>query len=70
MIIKIKVKPNSSENKIDNEKVEGMLVVSVKEPPQDNKANLAVIKALSKYYNAKVKIISGKTSKIKLVSVE
>jgi len=70
MIIKIKVKPNSSESKVEKSE-SGEVIVRVKEKAEDNKANIAVIKALSKYYNgAKIKILSGKTSKKKLVSIE
>lgn len=48
------------------------LVVSVKEPPIDGRANAGVIMALSRYFRVspnEIDIISGHTSRIKVVSV-
>jgi len=62
MIIKVKVKPSSKENKItklDNNSYE----ISVKEKPINNAANIAVIRLLSKHFN-----ISHKKIKIKNLS--
>ncbi len=62
------VKPNSSKNIItgydENRKA---VKVNIKEPAKNNKANLAVIKFFSKETRKKVKIISGLTSKKKLL---
>ncbi|MBI2043756.1 DUF167 domain-containing protein [Candidatus Pacearchaeota archaeon] len=67
MKIKVNVHTNSSQekiNKIDDHNVE----VWLKEKAIDNKANIKLQKILKKYLNAEtVKIISGFTSKIKLV---
>lgn len=46
--------------------------VSVKEPPVDGRANEAIIKSLSKYFNiprSQILLISGYTSKIKTFDV-
>ena len=65
--IAIKVKPNSSQSKIVEEN--GNIVVHVKAPPENNKANLEVIKLFSKLYK-NVKIIKGLSSKRKLLRCE
>ena len=69
MALKVLVKANSRENKIekisDNE-----YKVNVKEKAENNKANLAVIKILSKYFKKEVYIKSGLRSKIKIVDVK
>lgn len=59
MIIKVKVKPNSNENKI--EKVDdNEYNADITEKAEDNKANIELIKLLSKHFN-----ISHKNIKIK-----
>ena len=65
--IEIKVIPNSNvEAVIEAEP----LIVRVKEPPAKGKANKAVIKLLSEYFNADVRIVSGAKSRRKMVEVE
>lgn len=67
MIIKVKVKPNSSKREIvrDGENY----VVSLKSPAEDNKANIELIKLLKKYFDKEIKIKTGKTSRNKLIEV-
>ncbi len=71
MIIKVKVKPNSKEEKI--EKIgENEYKIEVKEPAEGNKANLRVINLLSKelgisYKNIKIK---NPTSRDKVIEVK
>lgn len=71
MKIFIKVKTVAKHNavkKIDN----SHYAVSVKEPPIQGKANQAIIKTLAKYFGVKksnIKIISGLTSKQKIVEI-
>lgn len=67
MIIKVKVKPSSSEQSV--EKAEEGYVVKLKSPPQDGKANEELVKVLSKYFGSVVRIKSGFTSKHKTVEV-
>ena len=65
--IEIKVIPNSDvEEILDAEP----LVVRVKAPPTKGKANKAVIKLLSRYFNANVRIVSGTMSRRKIVEIE
>ena len=41
----------------------------IKAPPEDNKANVEVVKFFSKIVGKKVKIVSGMTSKKKVIRV-
>jgi uncharacterized protein len=68
--ISVTVKPNSRVEEVtkDGEK----LLVKVKEPPKEGKANRAVIKLLSAYFGVpqnSVSIISGLGSKNKVIEV-
>ncbi|HRZ85302.1 MAG TPA: DUF167 domain-containing protein [Candidatus Paceibacterota bacterium] len=70
MLIKVKAKPNSKKQSVETDGE--YVVVSVKEAPEDNKANIAVIKTLAKYYNVEqksIKIKSGLRNKIKLIEI-
>lgn len=67
---KIIVKPNSRENKIEGfDKDRNAYRISIKSKPEDNKANIEVIKFLSKLLKKKVKIASGFKSKEKIVEI-
>ena len=67
MKIKIKVKPNSSQQKI--EKIsEGEYKVYLKAVPEKGKANLELVKLLKGKFGD-VRIVRGKTSKNKIVEV-
>jgi len=68
MKIKIKVKPNSSKEEIKKIS-EGDFVVWLKEKPVDNKANIKLMKLLKKYFKQDAKIISGFTSKNKIIEL-
>jgi len=68
MQIEVLVKANSKKENI--EKKGDTLIVSVKEKAENNKANLAVIKLLSKYFKKKVSIKSGLRNKRKIISVK
>lgn len=68
--LNINVKANSSKNEIinwDNEKKR--LNVKIKAPAEDNKANIEILKFFSKLLKKKVKIISGFTSKKKILKL-
>lgn len=71
MKIFVKAKPKAKiekVEKIDNEN----FVVFVKEPPVKGRANQAIIKALAEYFkvpSANVKIVSGHTSKQKVIEI-
>jgi uncharacterized protein len=71
MKIFVKAKPNSREEKVD--KIDDLnYVVSVKEPPIKGKANEAIRNALAVYFktaSAKVKIVSGFSSRNKIIEI-
>ncbi len=66
-LITLKVKPNSNKNEI-LEKGE-VWKVNIKSPPQDNKANIELIKFLKKELKKQVRIVRGFRSKEKVVEV-
>ena len=69
---KVKVKPNSKQQKIE-EQADGTLTVYLKSPPVDGKANEELIKLLAEKFNvpkSQVKIKLGATSRQKLVEIE
>jgi len=45
------------------------LIVRVREPPSKGKANRAVVKLLSRHFNADVRIVAGATSRRKTVEI-
>lgn len=67
----VKVTPGSSEESI---KLEGeRLVVKLKARAENNKANIALVKLLSKHYNVpstNIRIKNGLTSKRKVVDID
>lgn len=71
MKIFVKAKPGSREEKV--EKIsETEFVVSVKEPPEKGKANQAIRNALAVYFktsSSRVKIVSGYSSRNKIVEI-
>ena len=68
--IRIIVKPNSSRNEILGfDKERRAYRVNIKAHPEKGKANLEVIKFFSKLLKKKVEIVSGKTSKEKVLKV-
>ena len=72
MYIHIQAKPKSKKESIEKLD-ESHYKVSVKEIPEKNKANQAIIKALAEYFNvakSEIKIISGHTSRQKIVDID
>ena len=72
MKIRVKVKPNSKEQKIE-EYTDGGFTVRLKSPPIDGKANQELIALLAKRYKvakSQVQIKSGLSSKNKLVTID
>lgn len=70
-VLQIKVKPNSKKQEIQTAE-DGSLVVYLKSPPVDGKANAELIKLLAKEFNvaqSDVQIKSGQTSKQKRVEI-
>jgi uncharacterized protein (TIGR00251 family) len=72
MKISVNVKPNAKQEKI--EKVnEGLFLVRVKEKPQEGKANRAVIKVLSEYFEvpqSRIVLLKGQSSREKLFEIK
>jgi len=71
MIIKVKVKVNASVSQVSSN--DDVLVVSLKSKPLQGRANLELVKVLSKYFGVpakSIKIKSGKSSRIKLVELD
>lgn len=68
MKIKIKLHPNSSQEKITKIS-ETDYEVWLKEKPIEDKANKALEKFLKKYFKRQVKIVSGLKSKNKIVEI-
>jgi uncharacterized protein (TIGR00251 family) len=66
--LQVKVKPNARENKII-EQTADRLTVSIAAPPEDNKANIELIKFLSRQLKKQVRIVSGFGSKTKIVEI-
>jgi len=71
MKIFVRVKPKSKKEYIKKND-ESHFIVAVKEVPEKGKANEAVVKAISIYFNkncSNIKIISGEKSKLKIIEV-
>ncbi|MEA5576329.1 DUF167 domain-containing protein [Anabaena sp. UHCC 0451] len=69
---KVKVKPNSKQQKIIEE-ADGSLTVHLKSPPVDGKANEELIKILAKKFNVSksdIRIKSGLSSRQKLMEID
>jgi len=70
MKIRVDVKPNAKFAGV--EAVEDHLVVRVKEPPKEGKANQAVIRAVAQYYDvppSDVRLVAGATGRHKVIEV-
>jgi len=67
MKIKIKVKPQSRRQEVVKKGDE--YFVSLKSAPENNKANIELVKLLEKYFDKDVKIKSGLKSRKKVVEI-
>ncbi len=72
-MIKVYVKVKTKAKKEFIKKVgDNNFIVAVVEPPQDGKANKAVVKILAKYYQvspSKISIVSGLKNKQKILEI-
>lgn len=67
---KVLVKPNSEEDKIESfDKDKNLYRISIKARPEDNKANVELIKFLSKLLKKRVRIVSGLKSREKMLEI-
>lgn len=67
-IIQVKVKPNQPKTRIIKEE-NNVLYIDIKAKPEDNKANIELIKFFKKELNKDIKIIKGLTNKNKVLKV-
>lgn len=71
MKVKVRVKPGAKRVKV--QEVEGTLVVSVRSPAREGKANAELVEVLSEYFKvpkSRIKILRGHKGKDKLIEVE
>jgi len=71
MKIEVHVKPNARKEGVEKTPL-GIYKVSVNAPPQDGRANEAVIEALAEYFGvskSSIVILRGQTGRRKLVEV-
>jgi len=68
MLIKVKVKLNSSKQEII--KTEEGYLAYLKEKAKNNKANLELIKLLKKHFDKEVRIKSGLKNKNKIIEIK
>ena len=65
---KIIVKPNSKESKIEGfDKERNAYIISVKAKPENNKANIEIVKFLSRLLKKRISIASGLMSRGKII---
>lgn len=72
MRIYVKVSPRSSRNEVQKISA-GEYKVKLTAPPVDGQANKALIELMADYFDvarSSVRILSGKTAKIKLLEIE
>lgn len=70
MLLVIKAKPNSRENRLFYEN--NQLVCKIASPPADGEANKCLIKYLSELFDvpkSQINLIKGTTSKIKTIEI-
>lgn len=69
MIINLKVRPRAGRQEIKKISDKDYLIF-LKSAPENNKANIELIKLLGKYFDKDVRIIKGKSSMRKTVEVK
>lgn len=68
-MISVAVKPRSNTSKVEYNKEKGAYIVYVEASPEKGKANMEVMKVLSKHFKKRVEIIRGFTSKNKIIKI-
>jgi uncharacterized protein (TIGR00251 family) len=69
MKIKIKLHPNSSQEKIKEIEKDKEYEIWIKEKPIDGKANEELIKTLKKYFKKSITILHGLKSRDKIIEL-
>ncbi len=73
MKVTVRVKSNSKKGNFVQPSLDGELLVHVREPAVDGKANRKVIELLSDHYDVpktRIEIVRGLTSKVKVIKIE
>ena len=73
IILELRISPKSKESKIAHQMSDGRYKVYLKSAPEKGKANTELTKLLAKEFNlrqADVSIISGRSSKLKKISLK
>ncbi len=77
MKISVKVIPNAKQNEVVDDAFDllgaRILKVKVNQPPEDGKANKAVVELLAEYFKVRknaVSIIAGETSRNKIIEIK
>lgn len=71
-VLRVKVKPNAKKQSIQTAD-DGSLVISLKSPPVDGKANEELIRLLAKEFSvakARIQIKSGSSSRQKIIQID
>lgn len=67
-VLFVKVRPNAPKTRIAAEEGD-KLTIEIAAPAEQNKANIELIKFLSRHFKTKVEILRGLTSKNKVVRI-
>ncbi len=69
MIVEVIVAPDSRRFAIGPVSKDGRVKISLRSPPENNRANVELVSELSKLTGRQVRLISGHTSKRKKLSI-
>ena len=67
MRVQIKVVPGSKNSSVEEK--DGEIIVRVKAPPEKGKANKEAVRLLEIHFGKKVRIVSGHTSRKKIIEI-
>ncbi len=73
MKVTVRVKPGSKKGNVVQPSLDGELLVHVREPAIDGKANRKIIELLSDFYGVpktRIGIVRGLTNKVKVIKIE
>jgi uncharacterized protein (TIGR00251 family) len=68
----VRIRPNAERSELTGYLADGSLKINLAAPAVDNKANQALLKLLAQAFSVNIKaisIISGQTSRLKLVKI-
>lgn len=68
-VITVITKTNQKKSSLEFDEKRNAYIAYVKAPPENNKANIEILKLVSKSLGKQVRIISGRTSKKKLIGL-